>query len=220
MTRSSHAARVLALVLALSSLAMLSGCSLVSPSDAQSGSAAQSAEVVMSGDYILNEDGTLRKPHVTPSVPTMSELAFQFNETGAEQAARHFIDLINYSWASGDTTPLDEFSEERCTYCQTISERVHAIYDNGGWTHGVKFTITQVEGNRPVNTNSPETAQFTDSYILSLLLQRSKADMYTPPTLEHVPAGTGHLFVIAHWDGSEWKITGAEGEDYGDTQSR
>ena len=98
MTRSSHAARVLALILTLSGLAMLSGCSLSSPSDAQSASASQSAEVVMSGDYILNEDGTLRKPHVTPSVPTMSELAFQYNETGAEQAARHFIDLINYSW--------------------------------------------------------------------------------------------------------------------------
>ena len=87
MTRSSHAARVLALVLALSGLVMLSGCSVFSPSGAQSGAAAQSADVVMSGDYILNEDGTLRKPHVTPSVPTMSELAFQFNETGAEQAA-------------------------------------------------------------------------------------------------------------------------------------
>ena len=220
MTRSFHAARLLALVLVFSGLAMLSGCSLVSPSGAQSGSAAQSAEVVMSGDYILNEDGTLRKPHVTPSVPTMSELAFQYNETGAEQAARHFIDLINYSWATGDTTPLDEFSEERCTYCQTISERVHAIYDNGGWTHGVKFTITQVEGNRPVNTSTPETAQFTDSYILSLLLQRSRGDMYTPPTLEHVPLHEARLFLVVHWDGKEWRTAEGEGEDFEDTQAR
>ena len=220
MTRSSHAARLLVFVLVFSGLATLSGCSLVSPSDAQSGSAAQSADVVMSGDYILNEDGTLRKPHVTPSVPTMSELAFQFNETGAEQAARHFIDLINYSWASGDTTALDEFSEERCTYCQTISQRVHNLYDHGGWAHGVKYTITQVEGNRPVNTSTPETAQFTDSYILSLLLQRSEADMYTLPTLEHVPLHEARLFLVVHWDGKEWKTAEGEGEDFEDTQSR
>ncbi|MBJ2329295.1 hypothetical protein JFX23_05875 [Schaalia cardiffensis] len=219
MTRSSHAARVLALVLALSGLAMLSGCSVVSPSGAQSGSAAQSAEVVMSGDYILNEDGTLRKPHVTPSVPTMSEIAFQYNETGAEQAARHFIDLINYSWASGDTTALDEFSEERCTYCQTISGRVHDVYDNGGWAYGLKYTVSQVEGNYPVNTDSPETAQFTDCYVMSFLMHRSKADRYEPPTLEHVPAGTGRLILIVHWDGSEWKMSGVGGEDIETAQS-
>ena len=178
MTRSSHAAGLLALVLVFSGLVMLSGCSVFSPSGAQSGSASESAAVVMSGDYILNEDGTLRKPNVTPSVPTMNELAFQYNETGAEQAARHFIDLINYSWATGDTTPLNEFSEERCTYCQVISQQVHDVYDNGGWAHGVKYTVMQIEGNYPVNTNSLETAQLTDCYVLAMRVQRGKSDVY------------------------------------------
>ncbi|WP_455159504.1 DUF6318 family protein [Schaalia cardiffensis] len=219
MTRSFHRTQVLAFVLAFPSLAMLSGCSLVSSSGVQSGSASQSGEVVMSGDYILNEDGTLRKPHVTPSVPTMSELAFQFNETGAEQAARHFIDLINYSWASGDTTALDEFSEERCAYCQVISQRIHDVYDNGGWAYGLKYTVSQVEGNYPVKTDTPETAQFTDCYVMSFLMHRSKADRYEPPTLEHVPAGTGRLIPIVHWDGSEWKMAEAGGEDIETAQS-
>ena len=219
MTRSFHRTQVLAFVLAFPSLAMLSGCSLVSSSGVQSGSASQSGEVVMSGDYILNEDGTLRKPHVTPSVPTMSELAFQFNETGAEQAARHFIDLINYSWASGDTSALDEFSEERCSYCQSLSDSVTSLYETGGWIHGLKYTVSQVEGNFPVNTNSPETAQLTDCYVMSFLMHRSKADRYRPPTLEHVPAGTGRLLLIVHWDGSEWKMSEVEGEDIESAQS-
>ncbi|WP_276672009.1 DUF6318 family protein [Schaalia cardiffensis] len=219
MTRSFHAARLLAFALVFSGLVMLSGCSVFSPSGAQSGSASQSGEVVMSGDYILNEDGTLRKPHVTPSVPTMNELAFQYNETGAEQAARHFIDLINYSWASGDTTALDEFSEERCTYCQAISQRVHNLYDNGGWAYGLKYTVAQVEEIYPVKTNTPETAQFTDCYVMSLLMHRSKADRYEPPTLEHVPAGTGRLIPIVHWDGSQWKMSEVNGEDIETAQS-
>ncbi len=213
MTRSSHAARVLALILALSGLAMLSGCSVVSPSGAQSGSAAQSAEVVMSGDYILNEDGTLRKPHVTPSVPTMSELAFQYNETGAEQAARHFIDLINYSWASGDTTPLDEFSEERCTYCRVISEQVHDVYDNGGWAHGVKYTVMQIEGNYPVKTDSPETAGFSDCYVLALRVQRSESDVYESLTLNRLSQKDTRLFLVIHWDGNGWSVIEGKGED-------
>ena len=219
MTRSSHAARVLTLVLALSGLAMLSGCSVVSPSGAQSGSAAQSAEVVMSGDYILNEDGTLRKPHVTPSVPTMSELAFQYNETGAEQAARHFIDLINYSWASGDTTALDEFSEERCAYCQVISQQVHDVYDNGGWAHGVKYTVMQIEGNYPVNTNSLETAQLTDCYVLAMRVQRGKSDVYESQTMNHPSQKETRLYLVVHWDGNTWKVVAGEGKDVETAQS-
>ena len=219
MTRSFRGAKTLALVLTFSGLVMLSGCSAVSPSGAQSGSAAQSAEIVMSGDYILNEDGTLRKPHVTPSVPTMDKAALQFNEAGAEQAGRHFIDLMNYSWATGDTTFLDEFAEERCTYCRAISQRIHNLYDNGGWAHGLKYTVSQVEGNYPVKTDTPETAQFTNCYVMSFLMHRSKADRYEPPTLEHVPAGTGRLIPIVHWDGSEWKMSEVNGEDIETAQS-
>ena len=219
MTRSFRGAKTLALVLTFSGLVMLSGCSAVSPSGAQSGSAAQSAEIVMSGDYILNEDGTLRKPHVTPSVPTMDKAALQFNEAGAEQAGRHFIDLMNYSWATGDTTFLDEFAEERCTYCQSLSDSVTSLYETGGWLHGLKYTVSQVEGNYPVNTNSPETAQLTDCYVMSLLMHRSKADRYRPPTLEHVPSRTGRLLLIVHWDGSEWKMSEVEGEDIETAQS-
>ena len=206
MTRSFHAARLLVFVLVFSGLATLSGCSLVSPSDAQSGSAAQSAEVVMSGDYILNEDGTLRKPHVTPSVPTMDKAALQFNEIGAAQAAYQFVELVEYAWTTGDTQPLRDFSEERCTFCQSTIEQIQTLYEQGGWVNGMRLTVTEKTLNAPIDETTPKGSEYANSYAVSQVVETSEFDFFASGRLNHNPAARNTMELFIHWIGSDWKV--------------
>ncbi len=80
--------------------------SLASGQSLPSTGSSQSAQVRMSGGFVMNEDGTLQQPETNATVPKLNPAALQFTPEGAELAARHFLALTEYAWATGDTQPM------------------------------------------------------------------------------------------------------------------
>ena len=56
----------------------------------------------------------------TVTVPAMPEEAKVGDAAGAEAFVRHWIDLLNYAYATGDTEPVKAVSDAGCEACQTI----------------------------------------------------------------------------------------------------
>lgn len=58
----------------------------------------------------------------TPTVPPMPEAATVADAAGAEAFVSHWIDLLNYAYATGDIEPVRSISEAGCESCaQTFS---------------------------------------------------------------------------------------------------
>ena len=72
----------------------------------------------------------------SPTAPTLPASARARSKAGAVAFARHYVQLINYAGASGDTVPLQGNSLTSCVKCHDLSKGIDKIYDSGGFIAG------------------------------------------------------------------------------------
>ena len=84
-----------------------------------------------SGEPDPPEETASPTPEIT--APALPELADDDSPAGAEAFARHYIEVLNYASATGDTDPLDELSSEHCSGCRKYIDLYRSTYEDGGF---------------------------------------------------------------------------------------
>ncbi len=203
----------------LSSAALIAGCAqddrpiseipFFKPE--QSGSSTQSrkatsADIVMSGHYEVSPEGKLLRPEsiyeLTP--PELPEVAKVYDQNGAEAFAEYFVEVLDYTWLSGDTSLLRSISAESCGWCLGMADRTDKYRSNGGWVEHVNNRVLHIE---PA-IESPLHPGLWDTI---LHVQDSDHNVYDGVTLKKYEGAKGQFHLqMRQFDGM-WKITGAEG---------
>ncbi|WP_413250012.1 DUF6318 family protein [Sinomonas flava] len=74
-------------------------------------------------------------------VPALPEAAKQNTREGFEAFVRHYIDLLDYAYQTGDTKPALAAAASDCTMCNTITGDVTKTYAAGKWIVGGDLTL-------------------------------------------------------------------------------
>jgi len=74
---------------------------------------------------------------------------------GAAAFVRHWFDLVNYAYATGNTEPVVAVSTPKCESCSNTVATIDDQYSNGGRIEGGQITVVGAESpapepNRPV----------------------------------------------------------------------
>lgn len=159
----------------------------------------------MSGGYVMNEDGTLQKPEVDMPVPVLDPAALEYSPEGAELAARHFLALTEYAWATGDTLAMRAFFTDDCTPCKSMADRVDELYASGGWMTQLKYEVREV-------VRIEEIAEIPSTFGVQLEMTESERTSYANGKLESFPAELFDIAFFIHWENGVWKISGESAE--------
>lgn len=68
----------------------------------------------------------------TPAAPTLPAEAKGTSEAAAKAFVRHWIEVLNYAMATGDTAPLSALSDPDCSSCAAVVERIESVYESDG----------------------------------------------------------------------------------------
>lgn len=83
-------------------------------------------------------DGTPTSPSpsrtTSPTVaaPSLPPEAEGTSPTAAKAFVRHYVDLVNYAMATGDTGPMQAASAPNCESCAGVEVRIRGVYEAGG----------------------------------------------------------------------------------------
>ncbi|WP_110851692.1 DUF6318 family protein [Georgenia satyanarayanai] len=92
------------------------------------------------------EETTSPAPGPTPwPEPTRPEEMERDDIEGAEAAARHFMQLYAYIFATGDLEQWASMSDPECRFCAGAAERVEELFSDGGYATGGAFDVEEVE---------------------------------------------------------------------------
>jgi hypothetical protein len=65
-------------------------------------------------------------------VPELPAAARNQDRPGAAAFVRHWFDLVNHAYRTGDTAPLKSFSHSECKTCHSIISSIEDAYSDGG----------------------------------------------------------------------------------------
>lgn len=209
-----------ALVL-LSASSLLAGCAqddrpiseIPFYKEEQSGASSQSGEAgstdtIMSGHYEVSPEGKLLRPksihEITP--PELPEVAKAYDQNGVEAFATYFVEVIDYTWMSGDTSLLRSISAESCTWCTYIADETDKRAAAGGWVEHVNNRVLSIEPayEAPLHPGLWDTV---------LHLQADEHNIYNGTTLKSYSGQLARFRVQMRQFDGQWKITGAKGEE-------
>lgn len=85
----------------------------------------------------------------TVAVPELPEAATVGDAAGAEAFVKHWVDVLNYAYATGDTEPVQELSLPVCELCSETVTEIEDAYGPGGHIEGGVATVTLVRSPPP-----------------------------------------------------------------------
>lgn len=178
-----------------------------SAGDAQSGMT-RSADKVMSGHYEVSPEGKLLRPksiyEITP--PELPEVAKVYDQNGAEAFAEYFVEVLDYTWLSGDTSLLRSISAESCGWCTAVADETDKRTAVGGWGEHVNNRVLSIEP-------AFESTNYPGLWDTILHIESDRHNLYNGTTLKQYPSEKAQFHVqMRQFDGM-WKITGADAED-------
>jgi hypothetical protein len=74
----------------------------------------------------------------------MPPLAREKSRAGAKAFVRHYIDVINYSWATGRGDELRDLSSPGCRECRSLAEAIDGFTRDGGYQLGGDWTAKRL----------------------------------------------------------------------------
>lgn len=164
--------------------------------------------VAMSGIYEVTREGKLLRYASLPPAekPELTELARVHDNNGAEEFARYFIRVMEYTWNSGDSSLLREISLPSCTWCEHMASTTDERAANKGW----------VEGNRP-EIESIETAfelpEEPGLWNVAANVENPKHRVYTGFELKEVAAKKNRLYINLRYTDGSWKLDGVAADE-------
>jgi hypothetical protein len=133
------------------------------------------------------------------SAPTLPAEAEGTSPEAAEAFVRHYVELVNYAMATGDTAPLAEQSHETCNTCTAIQNRVNEVYTAGGQLDGDGWTVRTV-----THVPSGNIEALLVAVGIDIAPQSAYETDDAPPSKS--PPGRGNLdFHLTH-SPSGWKV--------------
>jgi Family of unknown function (DUF6318) len=87
----------------------------------------------------------------TPKPPSLPASARKPNKAGAVAFAYHFVDVLNYSAASGHLKELHEVSTSSCVSCRNVARGLSDVYAAGGSLRGGDL---KVKGHSALRANA------------------------------------------------------------------
>lgn len=80
----------------------------------------------------------------TDPAPTLPPAANGTSDAAAKAFARHYIDLVNYSARTGETTSLESLGSPSCRSCDAIASNVKRVYGSGGRIESSGWMVKRV----------------------------------------------------------------------------
>ena len=75
-----------------------------------------------------------------PQPPEFPALAKENSQAGAKAFIRYYADLINYSWAAGDTDSLRSVASKECKGCLAAADGIDEVIADGGYRRGADWS--------------------------------------------------------------------------------
>jgi len=83
-------------------------------------------------------------PTSTATLPAMPDQAKEDSKEGAAAFVDHWIQVLNYSMATGDVRELSRLSHDDCAGCREYIDAIRTMYQSGGYRNGGDWDIDSV----------------------------------------------------------------------------
>jgi hypothetical protein len=92
---------------------------------------------VTPGELVEDEPEVFERPDPRMvAQPVQPSAANELSEDGARAFAYYFLEVLNYTAATGNTELLQSISGPECDYCAVTLENSREIHDAGQWIEG------------------------------------------------------------------------------------
>jgi len=88
------------------------------------------------------------------AAPVMPERAKEDSREGAVAFVRHYVRLINFAQATGDSTGLRAASWKSCQACSRVSDAIDRLYKAGGHIEGGRWNLRKSFATREMHSRS------------------------------------------------------------------
>jgi hypothetical protein len=120
---------------------------------------------------------------------------------GAAAFVRHWFDLVNYAYTTGETDPVSAISEATCEACTDILALIEAQYEDGGRFMGGTIEVEGAEAPEPDSSGVMlVTTRYRQDPVISVEANGSTT------TTEARPTRTVGFIVAL--EGSRWVAAG------------
>ena len=144
-------------------------------------------------------------PSPTAVAPTMPPEAAERTAAGAEAFVRHWFEVLEYAYATGDASELRQYSAENCASCNRFLERIEGEYARGGSFEGVAVDVVSAAAPPPDDLGALVSAQIMESRAIA----RDGSGAVVSDTPARGP--TGIVFAV-EWRDGRWLAFGV-GQD-------
>ena len=184
----------------LAGLLVLSGCSPAEGEETPTPPVSQSPTTEPAGDAGGDEDASgAEDPGEDPSQPPevdAPERPAEMDEEsvdGAIAAAKYFMELYPYIYATGDLTEWDALSDEGCRFCDTASDGATALHADRGYATGGEVEIYSDTGGGPYDDDRAD-----DVYIVELGIRfAASVDHHADGSVQEHPSEEHPSFRLA-----------------------
>ena len=133
-----------------------------------------------------------------PEEPPLPATATENSDAGALAFIEHWVDLLNYAGATGDTEALAALSHDRCEGCQSLVKLIDDTYSGGGRIEGGSWSIG------PLRTLpgafGADRGGFAEAEAAEQRIVRGDGEM------TGYPGGPFHLYAYVSWTKSAWTM--------------
>ncbi|MBD8043226.1 hypothetical protein H9638_05300 [Arthrobacter sp. Sa2BUA2] len=160
------------------------------PSESQSSSPSPSA---------VYKPASAEGPAENVPLPVMPEEAKVESKEGLIAFARHWYDLANYGYETGDVEPVKAISGPDCTACIGLYSTLEEGYAEGGWFGGAVVSANSVSSDFIRMENG--------EYQVLVLFVQQPIEAYGPGGVHFGTRGEGKPYVQmieASFDSGEW----------------
>lgn len=148
--------------------ALVGACSQDEPAPAPEPSSATSTTGSAGGSASGSASPTSEPTEApAPEPPALPSEATTPDAAGAAAFVRHWFDLVNYAYATGDTGPLVSASDTRCETCSSFIDSIESQYSSGGSFTGGAISV--------LDAVAPEPDPHAPSLVTSLYSQEAIA---------------------------------------------
>ena len=102
------------------------------------------------------------------------------DDIGAMATVTYYLELFEYSQATGDMQAWQELATPNCSYCAAIAGRTERLYDGGGWVEGDVLTVHTVEAQL-------QTGREIDYFVLVNLTESAHVFVYGSGKVRMLP---------------------------------
>lgn len=98
---------------------------------------------------VVTEQPTATASETVPAPPEMPAEAKEMTAEGAAAFAKHYFEVADYAYATGDVEPLRRLVADDCSACLALIAEIEDVYRDGGRFQGVDAVITSAVAPPP-----------------------------------------------------------------------